>query len=63
MVLSGRLRALGGGWRSGQWSLIDREDSQSFQTAAASLDETLVSAIDQAREPARGALRTDAGGR
>ena len=47
VVLSGRLRALGGGRWSGQWSLIDREDSQSFQTAPASLDETLVSAVDQ----------------
>lgn len=50
VVLSGRLRALGGGRWNGQWSLIDREDSQGFQTPAKSLEETMVSAIDQAQD-------------
>lgn len=50
VVLSGRLRALGGGRWSGQWSLIDREDSQGFKTPAKSLEETMVSAIDQAQD-------------
>jgi hypothetical protein len=49
-VLAGRLSAQRGAKWSGAWSLIGRDDSQSFQAPAQGLDDALAFAIDQAQK-------------
>jgi len=49
MILAGRLSAQRGKKWSGVWSLIGRDDSQTFQSPAQKLDDSLAFAIDQAQ--------------
>jgi len=49
MILAGRLSAQRGNRWSGVWSLIGRDDSQTFQGPAQKLEEALPFAVDQAQ--------------
>lgn len=49
MILAGRLSAQRGNKWSGVWSLIGRDDSQTFQGPAQKLEEALAFAVDQAQ--------------